>query len=296
MADSNLPYSGPIVTRAEARALGLKRYFTGKACSRGHIGERSYSGGECIACRKILNSKPEHLINVRNYERNRRATEGDVVREAARQRYATHRSIIRSQQKAWNERNKDYLRNWNHKKYHADIEASRQYQRERRAANLEKFRADGRARYWAEPALWAARNRANYQGDLISRRAKMRAYYKANKATFKTWYLAAYKAHPERYIARAAARRARIAEVGGSYTAADILAILKLQRHRCAYCSADLNKVRWEIDHVLPIQPQPGQKGGDNSRKNLQATCRPCNRRKNNKDPIAWAKELGKLI
>jgi hypothetical protein len=45
-----IPYDGPCVTRAEAKAAGLKRYFTGKACPKGHLAERYLSKGNCIAC------------------------------------------------------------------------------------------------------------------------------------------------------------------------------------------------------------------------------------------------------
>ena len=39
-----------IITRAEAKARGLKRYFTGKSCRYGHIAERYVSGATCCAC------------------------------------------------------------------------------------------------------------------------------------------------------------------------------------------------------------------------------------------------------
>jgi hypothetical protein len=40
------------VTQAEAKALGLKRYFSGKPCKRGHVAERFTNGG-CTLCHKI---------------------------------------------------------------------------------------------------------------------------------------------------------------------------------------------------------------------------------------------------
>lgn len=39
-----------ILTRAEARAQGLKRYFTGRPCARGHVAERFVVGNKCYAC------------------------------------------------------------------------------------------------------------------------------------------------------------------------------------------------------------------------------------------------------
>ena len=40
-----------LISRAEAKARGFKRYFTGKPCRRGHVAERRTCGdGECITC------------------------------------------------------------------------------------------------------------------------------------------------------------------------------------------------------------------------------------------------------
>jgi len=45
-----------IITRKEAIAKGLKRYFTGKPCKRGHVSERSVKSS-CLVCSKILVKK-----------------------------------------------------------------------------------------------------------------------------------------------------------------------------------------------------------------------------------------------
>lgn len=39
-----------IISRAEAASRGLRRYFTGKSCSHGHISERSTVNGTCCSC------------------------------------------------------------------------------------------------------------------------------------------------------------------------------------------------------------------------------------------------------
>lgn len=39
-----------VVTRAEAKAAGLKRYFTGVACANGHVAERYVNDGKCSGC------------------------------------------------------------------------------------------------------------------------------------------------------------------------------------------------------------------------------------------------------
>jgi hypothetical protein len=39
-----------IITRADALAKGLKRFFTGKPCKRGHVVERRVDTGDCDEC------------------------------------------------------------------------------------------------------------------------------------------------------------------------------------------------------------------------------------------------------
>lgn len=39
-----------IISQEAAHSLGLRRYFTGAPCHRGHISERYVSSGGCIAC------------------------------------------------------------------------------------------------------------------------------------------------------------------------------------------------------------------------------------------------------
>jgi len=41
-----------IISRDEARALGLKRYFTGKPCKHGHVAERHVASRKCRECHR----------------------------------------------------------------------------------------------------------------------------------------------------------------------------------------------------------------------------------------------------
>jgi 5-methylcytosine-specific restriction endonuclease McrA len=41
-----------IISRAEAKAQGLKRYCDGKPCRNGHVDQRTVSYGECLSCQK----------------------------------------------------------------------------------------------------------------------------------------------------------------------------------------------------------------------------------------------------
>lgn len=45
-----------IVTRKEAKLKGLKRFYTGRACKRGHTEERYTTGGQCLGCERLRDS------------------------------------------------------------------------------------------------------------------------------------------------------------------------------------------------------------------------------------------------
>jgi len=42
-----------VISKSEARLLGLAKYFTGTPCKRGHVAERLVSTGHCETCRKL---------------------------------------------------------------------------------------------------------------------------------------------------------------------------------------------------------------------------------------------------
>jgi hypothetical protein len=85
----------PIVTRAEAKASGSTRYFTGKPCKYGHLAERTTINGECAECYRAKKRKyraaniDAALAADREYQRNRRASHPAAARERDRKRLAT---------------------------------------------------------------------------------------------------------------------------------------------------------------------------------------------------------------
>jgi hypothetical protein len=55
-----------IITRAEAKTRGLKRYFTGKPCKRGHVVERRVSSSGCPECTRIWREQnPDRVMDSR---------------------------------------------------------------------------------------------------------------------------------------------------------------------------------------------------------------------------------------
>jgi hypothetical protein len=120
-----------VISRAEAKAQGLTRYFTGEPCAHGHIAERRVSTYKCDAC----------YLRLREYQR-----------EAARKSYAKHRDSRLAKQQAYSESHKDQIaekcakwfqRNKKHATsrnlawLHANPEKRRHYDNKRRTRNAD---------------------------------------------------------------------------------------------------------------------------------------------------------------
>jgi hypothetical protein len=107
-----------IITRSEAKALGLKRYFTGKPCKHGHVSERLVSDWVCTEC---------HSEKRRNW----RAANHEKCRERSRK---------------WKRNNPEKCREHGRKWRAANPEKCMEYGRKRGAANPEKYRERERER------------------------------------------------------------------------------------------------------------------------------------------------------
>lgn len=75
-----------IITRAEAKAQGLKRYFTGKPCKHGHVAERYLSTGQCVECLRERRQTPENLKKEREYQCKRREDPEYMAKQRERDR------------------------------------------------------------------------------------------------------------------------------------------------------------------------------------------------------------------
>ena len=231
MADETQAYSGPIVTRSEAKAAGLKRFFTGKPCGRAHIDDRWVSSSVCRSC--------AHEHAVRNYAIDSKAANARV--------------------REWEAANPDRVKNASKIRYSLAPEKIKARSIRYYADNVEKCR--NRITQW---------NSAN--PDRV--RAMKAAWRKKNKDRIRVWTIA---------------RRAMKRGAEGSYTVNDIDVIMKAQHRKCGYCRKSI-KNGYHVDHIVALI-----NGGTNWPRNLQLLCGSCNSRKNAKDPIVFAQQLGLL-
>lgn len=116
-----------VISRAEAKAAGLKRYYTGVACKHGHVAERFVSSRNCADC--LNNHKIAH-----------RANNPDRVRELGRASYyRNHEKRLRDMSE-YHRRNADERARYRAAYYARDIEANRAAARDAYWSNVEDVR------------------------------------------------------------------------------------------------------------------------------------------------------------
>lgn len=87
-----------IISKDEAKALGLRHFFTGKPCKRGGLAPRRVNGGRCTcdACRRHIAKRVE------DYKAANPEKERARLREATRNRYwSGQRGKVMARAKAW---------------------------------------------------------------------------------------------------------------------------------------------------------------------------------------------------
>ena len=168
-----MDYDGPIITRAQAKALGLKRYFTGKLCPKGHVAQRVTVNGTCRICSNAMSdaahkARPEkpraNSARWRKANREKHNAWGKDNPEA--------RKVIANR---WSRLNGDKRRAY----YEANAEAERERTRIWIKNNPEKARALGR-NYRARAANAEGAHTAAETRNLFKRQRGKCAYCTTN--------------------------------------------------------------------------------------------------------------------
>ena len=149
--------------------------------------------------------------------------------------------------------------------------------------SVKKWTSANKDRMRDYAAEWHAKNRSR-------RIVAHRAWNNSNKDYLKERSRIWRSKNPEKMSAYAHNYRARKFASEGSHTGGDITEIRRSQKDKCGYCGIRL-KGRGHIDHIVALAS-----GGANHRKNLQLLCETCNKRKSDRDPIEYARSIGKLI
>jgi 5-methylcytosine-specific restriction endonuclease McrA len=120
--------------------------------------------------------------------------------------------------------------------------------------------------------------------------ARTRAWYAANPERSAEYHRAYRVENRARILANIHNRRAIKRAAPGRHTAADVRAIGRRQKWRCAWCGVGC-KSAYHVDHVIPLA-----RGGSNWPANLCIACPPCNLRKKAAHPDTFARTMGALL
>lgn len=191
----------------------------------------------------------------------------------------------------------------------ANIEESRARERAYVQANKERVYARNSEYRARHPEKVKAAKKAAYEAvrldpDFLARRNAYAAANKERKREYDKAYRAAKgseaqlararawrKANPEKRAAIVRNYRdRRRQQTEGGVSTADLAEWTAKQKKNCYWCGTRCAN-GFHIDHYVPLS-----KGGKHELGNLVIACAPCNLRKNAKDPLAFAQEVGRLL
>lgn len=132
-----------IIGRAEAKAQGLKTYFTGKPCKNGQIAERRLDGTCTCAICKARHAAQQCAYYAANKDKVRAhyAANTDKIAELRRAHYAVNKDKVAERKRAYYAANKGEVAERNRAYYEANRSKLAGQKRAYRQANPEKFRA-----------------------------------------------------------------------------------------------------------------------------------------------------------
>ncbi len=102
-----------IISRKDARAKGLVRYFTGVPCFRGHVAERLVNCLHCLECTKIYRKNPNRPRWNREWKKRNRERLNALYRERYAKNPEKYRAKSRRVYQKNPERYRQYSRDYN---------------------------------------------------------------------------------------------------------------------------------------------------------------------------------------
>jgi 5-methylcytosine-specific restriction endonuclease McrA len=194
--------------------------------------------------------------------------------------------------------------------YWADPEKARQRQRDYYNKNLDAVKASNKKSREKNREKLLEGKKAWYESvkDTPEFKAKQAAYIEATKER-KRQYDKEYRRRPEvadRLLSRAKRwaknnpekraavvrnyRDKRRAQEESGVSTAELAEWTQRQKKVCYWCGGKCAE-DFHVDHYVPLS-----KGGPHELENLVIACAPCNLRKNAKDPLEFAQEVGRLF
>ena len=127
-----------IISRKDAKAQGLKHYFTGKPCKHGHINIRYVSSYRCVKCCDEYNKEYYKEYYENNRERIKEYYENN--KEYYKEYYENNRERIKEYNKEYRENNKERIKEYKKEYRENNKERIKEYKKEYRENNKERIK------------------------------------------------------------------------------------------------------------------------------------------------------------
>lgn len=240
-----MDFTGPVIKKRDAKAQGLKKYFTGKPCKNGHLSERLVSDGHCIECKSENTRKRRESGYFRQYQANRYANDPE------------YRAKLKEWGAAYYQRTKDDPEKISRRRaYYEKVKGSDAYKQSARARTVKWQRSE-------KGAEWREKYANSDAGRAAQRRGQQR--YKERKEAEVGMPLATYKLakNPQmRLRTRLNTRISHALKVEGirkKSTTAEMLgcSIAEFKKHISENWDEDMNwenygQGGWHVDHLRP--------------------------------------------
>lgn len=272
-----------IISRAEAKALGLNPYFTGIPCKHGHIVDRATINGACRECDRLKQYK-------------RLKADPERAKEALRKYRARpdyHKKIREYTHRVNPERGARMAILYKDREDRASALAAGQAKYASSFACPqghigERFSKGGKC---VECNRIACHLKESARKGCPNEKKRKRESYERNReakiAQAREWGIR----NPDKLRACKKANQAnrRTVEKSGDRPYA-VLAWEKSVAKVCYWCNCKC-KTKYHVDHYTPLS-----KGGKHEVSNLVIACPTCNLRKSAKDPLEFAASVGRLF
>lgn len=220
-----------ILSHKEAAAQGLKFYFTGVKCKRGHISQRRVANCQCVDCQREDNSNPKYRESgKRRYQENREA----IIRRQT-EYSKLHKEQISQYQQEYRELNTKQRLQYHKDKYQLDREERLEYRRRQYEGNPEKYKGLSRKYY-----------ELNKEEHL----KRSRDYYATNRERLLEGKKQYYKEHYGEVLVRNGARKRRQKDATPHW--ADKSAIVEVYQQ--CYDKRQETGENWVVDHHIPLK------------------------------------------
>lgn len=271
-----------IISKAQAKILGFRRFFMAEECPRGHIDERFITGGRCVECNRLSCAKRFQKKTDADPERKASIAEAKRIAKERKDEVATRSA-------AWNK-----LR----ESRQAAISSGSLTYHGRECPyghGTERYTSGGNC--IACSAEFSASDHKKeydkqYQEDNAERIQARRKDYQDRTSAQRTIAAMAWaRSNPDKRkaISKAYKHRRRTIEKQGSSTT-DLMAWESDAKKDCYWCGKKKLK-KYHVDHYHPLS-----KGGAHHVSNLVIACHKCNLKKSAKDPYLFAQSVGRLF